>query len=88
MSAALLPLALAALVPVMVGPMPAESATITARLCNGGTVTIPVGDGTPAQDRDCHPKGCTPALAAPRTNPSAQIAQIDLAQRRVVAGTL
>ena len=58
MSAALLPLALAALVPVMVGPMPAESATITARLCNGGTITIPVGDGPPAQDRDCHPKGC------------------------------
>ena len=58
MSAALLPFALAALVPVMIGPMPAESATITARLCNGGTITIPVGDGAPAQDRDCHPKGC------------------------------
>ncbi|MCZ8137171.1 MAG: hypothetical protein O9266_12785 [Porphyrobacter sp.] len=58
MSAALLPFALAALVPVMVGPLPTQSATITARLCNGGTITIPVGDGAPAQDRDCHPKGC------------------------------
>lgn len=51
-------LALAALVPVMVGPLPAQGATITAKLCNGGTITIPVGDGTPAPDRDCHPKGC------------------------------
>jgi hypothetical protein len=48
-----------ALVPVMVGPLPAQAATITARLCNGGTITIPVGEGgAPADDRDCHPKGC------------------------------
>lgn len=58
MSAALFPLALAALVPVMIGPLPTQSATITARLCNGGTITIPLDDGAPAQDRDCHPKGC------------------------------
>lgn len=50
--------ALAALVPVMVGPLPAQAETITAKLCNGGTITIPVGDGAPAQDGNCHPKGC------------------------------
>lgn len=55
----LLPLALAALLPVMIGPLPAEpDQTLTMQLCNGGTITIPVGDGKPAPDRDCHPKGC------------------------------
>lgn len=69
MSAALFPLALAALVPVMIGPLPAQSATITARLCNGGTITIPVGDGAPAQDRDCHPKGCHAGTCRPKDEP-------------------
>jgi hypothetical protein len=55
---ATLPFALAALVPVMIGPLPAEHQTITATLCNGGTITIPVGDSAPAQDENCHPKGC------------------------------
>ena len=55
----LLPLALAALVTVMIGPLPsAPGDTITARLCNGDTVTIPVGDERPAPERDCHPKAC------------------------------
>ena len=58
MSAAALPLALAALIPVMVGPLPAQAATITARLCNGGTITIPLDDNAPAQDENCHLKGC------------------------------
>lgn len=54
-----LPLALAALVPVLVGPLPAAPATLTAKLCNGGTITIPLGkDGPPAQDDHCHPKAC------------------------------
>ena len=57
MSAAL-PFALAALIPVLIGPLPAEEEAITAKLCNGGTITIPVGDGTPRQDENCHPKGC------------------------------
>lgn len=52
------PLALAALVPVMIGPLPAQGAAITARLCNGGMITIPLGDNAPAPERDCHPKGC------------------------------
>jgi hypothetical protein len=58
MSAAALPLALAALVPVMLGPLPAEQQAITAKLCNGGTITIPVGDDDPAEEGNCHPKGC------------------------------
>jgi hypothetical protein len=54
-----LPLALAALVPVMVGPLPATGTTITAKLCGGGTITIPLGDShAPGSDGACHPKGC------------------------------
>jgi hypothetical protein len=50
-------LALAALVPVLIGPLPAESAQITAKLCGGGTISIPLGNKQ--QDKsDCHPKGC------------------------------
>ncbi|HSF12293.1 MAG TPA: hypothetical protein VLA50_04910 [Erythrobacter sp.] len=58
MSAAALPLAMAALIPAMLGPLPAQAETITAKLCNGGMITIPVGEGGPAKDEDCHPKGC------------------------------
>ncbi|AUX69212.1 hypothetical protein CHX26_06620 [Porphyrobacter sp. HT-58-2] len=54
----LLSFALAALVPVMLGPLPAQAEVITAKLCNGGTITIPLGDDAPAQDPNCHPKGC------------------------------
>lgn len=51
--------ALAALVPVLVGPLPAAPATLTAKLCNGGTITIPLGkDVPPPQDDRCHPKAC------------------------------
>jgi hypothetical protein len=54
-----LPFALAALLPVMLGPLQAEEQAITAKLCNGGTITIPMGDGgDPVEDRNCHPKGC------------------------------
>ncbi len=54
-----LPLALAALIPVLIGPLPTENATITAQLCNGGTITIALGDGkAPVDDGMCHPKAC------------------------------
>jgi hypothetical protein len=53
-----LTLALAALLPVMLGPLPAQSTAITAKLCNGGTITIPLGNDAPADDGQCHPKGC------------------------------
>jgi hypothetical protein len=53
-----LPLALAALLPVMIGPLPPPPGqTLTMQLCNGGTITIPVGSDKPAPERDCHPKG-------------------------------
>ena len=58
MSVPSLPLAFAVLLPVMIGPLPAEHATLTARLCNGGTIEIPVGGDAPAPEKDCHPKGC------------------------------
>ena len=57
MSAAL-PFALAALVPVLIGPLPADNVAITAKLCNGGTIIIPLGSEAPADDGQCHPKGC------------------------------
>ncbi|MEE4316441.1 hypothetical protein [Erythrobacter dokdonensis] len=53
-----LTLALLTLAPVLTGPPPAESASITAKLCNGGTITIPIGDDNPRPDQNCHPKGC------------------------------
>ncbi len=68
MSAALT-FALAALVPVLIGPLPAQSTVITARLCNGGTITIPVGDGSPAQDENCHPKGCHAGTCREKNDP-------------------
>ncbi|MFM7349636.1 MAG: hypothetical protein ACKO01_09120 [Erythrobacter sp.] len=61
MSLLALPLGLAALVPVMLGPAPAPAgpATLTAAMCGGGTVTIPLGPRkAPAGNPDCHPKGC------------------------------
>jgi hypothetical protein len=49
--------AIAALMPVLIGPLPAQSAAITAKLCGGGEISIPLGNG--GKDKpDCHPKGC------------------------------
>ena len=61
--------ALAALVPVLIGPLPAHRTVITARLCNGGTITIPVGDSSPAQDENCHPKGCHAGTCREKNDP-------------------
>ena len=49
--------ALAALIPVLIGPLPQESAALTAKLCGGGEITIPLGQDTPSE-RECHPKPC------------------------------
>lgn len=68
MSAAL-PFALAALIPVLVGPLPAQSTAITATLCNGGTITIPVGGDTPQDKGDCHPKGCHAGTCREKNDP-------------------
>jgi hypothetical protein len=68
MSAAL-PFALLTLVPVLIGPLPAENAAITAKLCDGGTITIPLGDGAPVDDGACHPKGCHAGTCRPKDRP-------------------
>ena len=49
-----------ALVPVMIGPLPAEEHTLTVTLCGSGEV-IEIGLGSPAPDDgkgDCHQSGC------------------------------
>ena len=54
-----LALGLAALLPTMLGTLTAPpEKTLTMHLCNGGTITILLGEKRPAQDRNCHPKGC------------------------------
>ncbi len=59
MSAAALPYAITALVPVLIGPLPVDSQSMTVPLCNGGTITIPLDDGeAPMDNRQCHPSGC------------------------------
>ncbi len=52
-------LGLAALVPMMVGAPPAQEKTISAALCNGGSITIPLreGDNRDLPDQ-CLMKGC------------------------------
>lgn len=70
MSVAALPLAILTLIPVLIGPLPAANAAITAKLCGGGTITIPLGDSkAPAEDRDCHPKGCHAGNCRARSDP-------------------
>lgn len=54
----LLPLAIAVLGPVMIGPLPAQEKTLTMHLCGGGTITIPLQKDRPTRGSDCHPKGC------------------------------
>lgn len=68
MSAAL-PFALAALVPVLIGPLPAGADAITARLCNGGTITIPLSDDGPDDKGNCHPKGCHAGTCREKDDP-------------------
>lgn len=51
-------LAILALVPIAIGPLPQEGRTLTISLCLGGEITIPLDDGGEKQERDCHQKGC------------------------------
>jgi hypothetical protein len=51
-------LAFAALLPTAIGPLPQEQRTLSAGLCNGGAITIPLGDGDGMPARDCHLQGC------------------------------
>lgn len=51
--------AVAALAPAMVGPLPASADTITAQLCNGGSIVIPIKrDGEKEPERDCRFQAC------------------------------
>ena len=50
-------LAIATLLSTATGPLPKEENALTVALCDGGTLSIPIGDddGAPSP---CHAKGC------------------------------
>lgn len=50
-------LALLSLLPIAMGPLPASAQSITAQLCNGGTITIPLKGKAPTPP-PCPEKGC------------------------------
>lgn len=49
-----------ALLPAMVGPLPAAAQSLTVALCNGGSLTIPAGGSAPlgGSQGPCCAKGC------------------------------
>lgn len=55
-------LALLALVPALLGPLPAPDRALTIALCSGGEIRIPLGEGEGERDSeergDCHQQGC------------------------------
>lgn len=51
-------LAFIALVPMITGPLPEAEKTITATMCGGGTIEIPLGQRDQELPKDCHQKGC------------------------------
>lgn len=51
-------LALGALVPLMIGPLPAAERSITARLCNGASIVIPIERREEPAPAPCPQKGC------------------------------
>ena len=55
--------------PVGPGAPPAEAHGLTARLCNGGTITIPLGDGGPSEVAPCRPKACHAGPCHEKTDP-------------------
>jgi hypothetical protein len=50
--------ALLALIPMMTGPLPEAERTITAAMCGGGTITIPLGNRDDQPKPDCAQKAC------------------------------
>lgn len=55
----LAPLALLALVPLAIGPLPqGEEQVLVARLCSGGTIELPVGGSEPELPEGCPFKAC------------------------------
>ncbi|WFL76194.1 hypothetical protein P7228_09290 [Altererythrobacter arenosus] len=65
-------LAIASLVPLGTGPLPTEKRTLAVALCDGGTLSIPLGNDedapSPCPAKACHAGTCRK--------------QIDSAQRR------
>lgn len=48
----------AALFPIMVGPLPAQQESLTLKLCNGGVLSIPLGNEDDQAPAPCETKGC------------------------------
>lgn len=63
---------LIALIPTMIGPLPQASgaATLIARLCNGGTIVMPLPDRKRDEPVPCPPKGCHAGCDRKRFDPS------------------
>ncbi|WP_298471369.1 hypothetical protein [uncultured Erythrobacter sp.] len=52
-------LAILAIVPLVTGPLPSEAEdTLTMTLCDGGSITISLGDEDEMPASDCHQKAC------------------------------
>lgn len=53
---------MAAILPLAIGPLPSQNESITARLCNGGTIQIPLKRGgdpaVPCPAKACHAGSC------------------------------
>ena len=52
-----LSLAVMALLPLAIGPLPAQARSITAQICGGGTIEIPI-ERDPQPQAPCTAKGC------------------------------
>ncbi|KWV92060.1 hypothetical protein [Erythrobacter sp. YT30] len=50
-------LGIAALVPLMTGPLPQEETALLVSLCGGGEISIPLSDDE-GQGRECDPQAC------------------------------
>ena len=50
--------AIVALVPIAIGPLPEKQEVLVAALCNGGTIEIPLGDQDGEPRRGCHQQAC------------------------------
>lgn len=67
-----LAISVAALFPLAIGPLPTDDAVLVVALCNGGSMSIPLG-GDKEEPAPCPAKGC-------HAGPCRK--QIDPAQRR------
>ena len=65
-------IALLALVPVAIGPLPADERTITVALCLGGEITIPIGGDDEEPRRGCHLQACHAAAWRPKSKAAAR----------------